>query len=124
MAPLSKSRPARGDRRYTIADEGSVLSGFGWTNNYLKKRSLGRLRGGRRGTQRQAFARIGTGTTAECFIRLLPQLKSRIEATVASSGRSAALLSELGLPVVRSQQCRSSGRLHRRRKEANSSCIL
>ena len=43
---------------------------------------------------------IGTGTTAECFIRLLPQLKSRIEATVASSERSAALLSELGLPVV------------------------
>jgi ribose 5-phosphate isomerase A len=43
---------------------------------------------------------IGTGTTAESFIRLLPQLKSRIEATVASSERSAALLSELGLPVV------------------------
>jgi ribose 5-phosphate isomerase A len=43
---------------------------------------------------------IGTGTTAECFIRLLPQLKSRIEATVASSERSAALLSELDLPVV------------------------
>lgn len=43
---------------------------------------------------------IGTGTTAECFIRLLPQLKSRIEATVASSERSASLLSELGLPVV------------------------
>ena len=43
---------------------------------------------------------IGTGTTAECFIRLLPQLKSRIDATVASSERSAALLSELGLPVV------------------------
>jgi len=43
---------------------------------------------------------IGTGSTAECFIRLLPQLKSRIEATVASSERSATLLSELGLPVV------------------------
>ena len=43
---------------------------------------------------------IGTGTTAECFIILLPQLKSRIEATVASSERSASLLSELGLPVV------------------------
>ena len=43
---------------------------------------------------------IGTGTTADCFIRLLPQLKSRIEATVASSERSASLLSELGLPVV------------------------
>ena len=43
---------------------------------------------------------IGTGTTAECFIRLLPQLKSRIEATVASSERSASLLSDLGLPVV------------------------
>ncbi len=43
---------------------------------------------------------IGTGTTAECFIRLLPDLKSRVEATVASSDRSAALLVELGLPVV------------------------
>jgi ribose 5-phosphate isomerase A len=43
---------------------------------------------------------IGTGSTAECFIRMLPQLKSRIEATVASSERSATLLSELGLPVV------------------------
>ena len=43
---------------------------------------------------------IGTGTTAECFIRLLPRLKSRIEATVASSERSAELLAELGLPVV------------------------
>ena len=43
---------------------------------------------------------IGTGTTAECFIRSLPAIRSRIEATVASSERSAALLEELGLPVM------------------------
>ena len=43
---------------------------------------------------------IGTGTTAECFIRTLPAIRSRIEATVASSERSAALLEELGLPVM------------------------
>ena len=43
---------------------------------------------------------IGTGTTAECFIRTLPAIRSRIEATVASSERSAALLRELGLPVM------------------------
>lgn len=43
---------------------------------------------------------IGTGTTAECFIRRLPAIRSRIEATVASSERSATLLEELGLPVM------------------------
>ena len=43
---------------------------------------------------------IGTGTTAECFIRTLPAIRSRIEATVASSERSAVLLRELGLPVM------------------------
>lgn len=42
---------------------------------------------------------IGTGSTAECFIRLLPQIKSRIEMTVSSSERSATLLGELGIPV-------------------------
>ena len=43
---------------------------------------------------------IGTGTTAECFIRTLPAIRSRIEATVASSERSAVLLRELDLPVM------------------------
>lgn len=43
---------------------------------------------------------IGTGSTAECFIRGLARLKSRIEVTVASSARSEALLKELGIPVV------------------------
>ena len=42
---------------------------------------------------------IGTGSTAECFIRRLPALAARIDTTVASSERSAALLKELGLPV-------------------------
>ncbi len=48
----------------------------------------------------QLLLGIGTGTTAECFIHLLPALKSRVEATVASSTRSATLLTELGLPVA------------------------
>lgn len=48
----------------------------------------------------QLLLGIGTGTTAECFIHLLPALKSRVEATVASSKRSATLLTELGLPVA------------------------
>ncbi len=48
----------------------------------------------------QLLLGIGTGTTAECFIHLLPALKSRLEATVASSNRSATLLAELGLPVA------------------------
>ena len=43
---------------------------------------------------------IGTGSTAECFIRLLPALQGRIEVTVSSSERSEAMLGELGLPVV------------------------
>ena len=43
---------------------------------------------------------IGTGSTAECFIRLLPALQGRIEVTVSSSERSEAMLAELGLPVV------------------------
>ena len=43
---------------------------------------------------------IGTGTTAECFIRTLLAIRSRIEATVASSERSAVLLRELDLPVM------------------------
>ncbi len=43
---------------------------------------------------------IGTGSTAECFIRLLPALSGRIQVTVSSSERSEALLAELGLPVA------------------------
>ena len=43
---------------------------------------------------------IGTGSTAECFIRLLPALQGRIEVTVSSSERSEAMLAELGFPVV------------------------
>ena len=43
---------------------------------------------------------IGTGSTAECFIRLLPALQGRIKVTVSSSERSEAMLAELGLPVV------------------------
>lgn len=42
---------------------------------------------------------IGTGSTAECFIRQLTALRGRIDTTVASSERSAALLQELGIPV-------------------------
>lgn len=43
---------------------------------------------------------IGTGSTAECFIRRLPELRARIDTTVASSERSAELLGSLGIPVA------------------------
>ena len=43
---------------------------------------------------------IGTGSTAECFIRSLTVLKDRIDATVPSSVRSEALLREMDLPVM------------------------
>ena len=42
---------------------------------------------------------ISTGSTAECFIRLLPAIKQRINITVSSSQRSAALLQELQIPL-------------------------
>lgn len=42
---------------------------------------------------------IGTGTTTDCLIRLLPQLRNKPELVVASSERSAALLTELGIKV-------------------------
>ena len=42
---------------------------------------------------------IGTGSTAECFIRLLPAIKQRINITVSSSQRFAALLQELQIPL-------------------------
>ena len=38
---------------------------------------------------------IGTGSTAECFIAELPQLRDRIKTTVSSSERSSALLLSL-----------------------------
>lgn len=51
-------------------------------------------------TRDQLLVGIGTGSTAECFIRQLPALRSRILATVASSVRSEALLTEQEIPVV------------------------
>jgi ribose 5-phosphate isomerase A len=42
---------------------------------------------------------VGTGSTADCFIRQLASLKPRIETTVASSERSAEGLRALGIPV-------------------------
>ena len=42
---------------------------------------------------------IGTGSTAECFITELPQLRDRIKTTVSSSERSSVLLLELGFEV-------------------------
>ncbi|MDG1931770.1 MAG: ribose-5-phosphate isomerase RpiA [Luminiphilus sp.] len=42
---------------------------------------------------------IGTGSTAECFIKMLPEIRDRIEVTVASSERSAHLLAELDIPI-------------------------
>ena len=51
-------------------------------------------------TRDQLLVGIGTGSTAECFIRQLPALRSRIVATVASSVRSEALLTEQEIPVI------------------------
>ena len=51
-------------------------------------------------TRDQLLVGIGTGSTAECFIRQLPALRSRILATVASSVRSEALLTEQEIPVI------------------------
>ncbi len=48
----------------------------------------------------QMILGIGTGSTAECFIRQLVALRGRIDVTVASSERSADLLKSLGLPVA------------------------
>ncbi len=48
----------------------------------------------------QLILGIGTGSTAECFIRQLVALRGRIDVTVASSERSADLLKSLGLPVA------------------------
>jgi len=42
---------------------------------------------------------IGTGSTAERFIRGLERIRHRIDTTVSSSERSAALLREMGIPV-------------------------
>ena len=42
---------------------------------------------------------VGTGSTANFFIKALSEIKSRIEVTVASSPASAALLEEQGLAV-------------------------
>jgi ribose 5-phosphate isomerase A len=51
-------------------------------------------------TRDQLLVGIGTGSTAECFIRQLPALRSRIVATVASSVRSEFLLTEQEIPVI------------------------
>ena len=42
---------------------------------------------------------IGTGSTAERFIRGLERIRHRIDTTVSSSERSTALLTEMGIPV-------------------------
>lgn len=42
---------------------------------------------------------IGTGSTAECFIRQLESVRSRVDATVSSSERSSQLLRDMGFRV-------------------------
>ncbi len=42
---------------------------------------------------------IGTGSTAECFIRSLDRIRHRIDTTVSSSERSSELLREMGFSV-------------------------
>lgn len=43
---------------------------------------------------------IGTGSTVNCFIKELAQIKHRIDACVASSLATEQLLKELGIPVI------------------------
>jgi ribose 5-phosphate isomerase A len=43
---------------------------------------------------------IGSGSTVNCFIRLLPELGFRIKGAVAASTGSERLLAELNIPVV------------------------
>lgn len=43
---------------------------------------------------------IGTGSTAECFIKRLPEIRHLIDVTVASSQRSEDLLKQLDIPVA------------------------
>jgi ribose 5-phosphate isomerase A len=50
---------------------------------------------------------VGTGSTVDCFIQLLPYVKHKIEACVASSQRTANQLLALGLEVVDLNQVQS-----------------
>ena len=43
---------------------------------------------------------VGTGSTVKYFIEGLAKIKSKIEATIASSEASAKLLKEFGLPIL------------------------
>ena len=42
---------------------------------------------------------IGTGSTSECFIKLLPEVRNKIDVLVSSSERSSDLLREAGFTV-------------------------
>lgn len=46
-----------------------------------------------------AILGIGTGSTVDCLIQLLPRVQSKIEACVASSLRTGNALKSLGIPV-------------------------
>jgi len=43
---------------------------------------------------------VGTGSTVNCFIEVLAEVKSKINVAVSSSMRSSALLKKLGIEVV------------------------
>ncbi len=43
---------------------------------------------------------IGTGSTVNCFIKELAQMKHRIDACVASSRATEELLRAAGIPVI------------------------
>lgn len=49
---------------------------------------------------------IGTGSTTECLIKLLPQLPALPELVLSSSQRSTQLLEELGIKVAPLQEAR------------------
>ena len=47
---------------------------------------------------------VGTGSTANCFIAELARIRQRVEAAVASSEATAALLKQAGIPVIELNQ--------------------
>jgi len=48
---------------------------------------------------------VGTGSTVDAFIALLPRIGARIDAAVASSEATAARLRQAGIPVVALHEC-------------------
>jgi len=43
---------------------------------------------------------VGTGSTVNCFIEALADIRDKVRAAISSSERSTSLLNEIGIPVV------------------------